>query len=143
MTREEIKPNDSMDKILEKMGEGNAFTDVLLSDITKNGLRGWSLVLALDKMNMRGDQIWSAYKDYCAGDLKLFWNSVEQHDQNMVKAVNIESAKHGKKDKATTEDGSKDKEKLIFSDKEMKALSKENKIMHEKINKQAPISNNF
>lgn len=135
MQRQEILPTDTPFDIITKMSEGVPGASVLLSSAVKNDMRGWFLVMELDNMNMRGSQIWLAYKDYCGENIELFWDCVKNHDAKMIDAVNIESAKCGQKDKAIQVGGSSHKENLFFSSKEMKELSKMPKIVHPKASK--------
>jgi hypothetical protein len=62
----------------------------------------WELLLHLDDMNIRGSQIWIAYKDYAGQDLFKFKEAVETRSQDMVNIVNKECPDN----KAVTSGGS-------------------------------------
>jgi len=77
--------------ILMIMSEGNpgaisVMTQVLNEMEQMEGLLG--CILNLDDMNIRGSQIWIAYKDHCEQNLKLFIKLVKKRDQDMIDHVN-------------------------------------------------------
>lgn len=126
--REDIDFSDSM--LLEKMGEGNPGAISVLGRlmIVPTGLMS---ILDLDDMNIRGSQIWVAYKDYCGEDIDLFTQSLVSRDGDLVKCVNIETARNGGGVKAVSHGASYEKrEKLVLSKEEVAALSKQKKPMH-------------
>ncbi len=45
-------------------------------------------VLALDDMNLRGWQIWVAWKDHCKADMPTFLKALAERDPEMVATVN-------------------------------------------------------
>lgn len=48
------------------------------------------LLLDLDDMNMRGEQIWVAFKNHCQQDIEAFAKAIQGHDPAMVRTVNAE-----------------------------------------------------
>ena len=89
--RKKIELNDSFQDIIIKMSEGNpGAVGVLMDLFQKCPLKGIKVALFLDDMNIRGQQIWAGYKDYCEEDLDKFIDVIEKNDKLMVKAINQE-----------------------------------------------------
>ncbi len=130
MERKEIQPKDTAEDIILKMAEGVPGASVLLSNVVKTNISGWFRVMDLDSMNIRGSQIWLGYKDYCGENLDLFWDCVKKHDEKMIEAINILSAKMGDRDKAVKNDGDTQKDKLFFSKQELEKLKKQTAPVH-------------
>ena len=84
-------------------------------------------------MNLRGSQIWVAYKDYCGESIELFMDCVKSRDAQMIEAVNITSAKYGTRDKAVRYGASSMKEYPVMTDEEMKKLAKKEVPVNPKI----------
>ena len=76
------------------MSEGNPGAATVLMRMFNEDAYGILNILSLDDMNIRGTQIWYAYKDYCGEDMSLFVQSVESRDIEMIKAINICVAKY-------------------------------------------------
>jgi hypothetical protein len=80
---------DSTREVILTMSEGNpgaiGVLMQLIQDPTGIGLID---ILNLDDMDMRGSQIWVAYKDHCKGDLDAFKKALRDRDQSLVDAVN-------------------------------------------------------
>jgi len=126
--RESIDFGDSM--LLEKMSEGNPGAISVLGRlmIVPTGLMS---ILDLDDMNIRGSQIWVAYKDYCGEDIDILTHSLTSRDGDMVKCVNIETARHGGGVKAVPQGASSEKrDKLVLSKEEVEKLATQKKPMH-------------
>jgi hypothetical protein len=86
MARSPIEVNDTNAALIGKMAEGNTAGLTVVLDIMKRGdIRP---LLSLDDMNMRGDQIWYAYRYHCGQDMDLFLEKVRARDPEMVDAVN-------------------------------------------------------
>lgn len=87
--RKEISGNQPMTEVLTTLAEGNvgALT-VLMRLIRENQMSGFLAVLNLDDMNIRGEQVWVGYKDFCKEDLGLFRSVVQKRDPEMVKFLN-------------------------------------------------------
>jgi hypothetical protein len=99
--RKTIDPFKNMQAALFEMGEGNpGAISAMIRCIEVEGQMAFMIgtILHLDDMNIRGSQIWIAYKDYCAhGDdalvhsdkhVKLFIECVKRRDPMMILAVN-------------------------------------------------------
>tara|TARA_R110000796_G_scaffold229663_6_gene347095 strand:+ start:3447 stop:3773 length:327 start_codon:yes stop_codon:yes gene_type:complete len=88
-TNEKISGSDSMMDVICKLSEGNPGATSVLAMIAKEG--GDSaiiMMLTLDDMNMRGPQIWLAYKDHCGEDIGKLAKALFERDPEMVKTVN-------------------------------------------------------
>ena len=46
-------------------------------------------------MNIRGHQLWSAYKDHCAYDIEKLIELVRERDRDLVDAINKRCAQYG------------------------------------------------
>lgn len=101
MTRLNIDPFKSLQDAILTMTEGNpGAINVLESCLKKQGQMTFMMktLLNLDDMNIRGSQIWTAFKDYCAHgsdritgtdeNLDRFIEAVKQRDPNMVDMIN-------------------------------------------------------
>ena len=91
MNREPIKSDDIA--LISQMSEGNPGAINILMDMVFCGLDGYFAIHELDKMNIRGTQIWVAFKDYCHGDLDAFLESISNSDPKMLEAINIATAR--------------------------------------------------
>lgn len=87
--REKIKVTDKITDALVKMAEGNpGAATVLRSIMEAQPVMGIGTVLDLDDMNIRGSQIWVAYKDHCRQDLQELIRLVNERDPGLVATVN-------------------------------------------------------
>ncbi len=70
--------------------EGNPGAMRVLADLAQKieGIEFWTLVLDLDDMNIRGAQIWVAYKDVCGEDLNALVQRVRDRDPALAEAIN-------------------------------------------------------
>lgn len=104
--RTNIDPFKDLRDSIFTMSEGNpGAIKVLGSCLKKQGQMDFMMgtLLHLDDMNIRGSQIWIAFKDYCAHgsdritgtneNLNRFIEAVKQRDPNMVDMVNQASLK--------------------------------------------------
>jgi len=87
--RLEIDLSASTMDCLLLMAEGNPGATSVLWELTKIN-NGYSAILTLDDMNIRGTQIWIGYKDYCNSDIIEFFKCVSRRDQSMVDRINEE-----------------------------------------------------
>ena len=129
-SREYVKTSDSIPTLLEKMSEGNPGAASVLSRfmIVPTGLMN---ILDMDDMNIRGSQIWVAYKDYCGEDIDILTHSLTSRDGDLVKCVNIETARRGGGAKAVLHGASlKTRDELVLSEAEVAILAKQKKPMH-------------
>ena len=89
--RMELKMTDSLTAVCIVMAEGNPGALKVLSEIVKEkGIDAFMSILHLDDMNIRGAQIWLAYKDYCGQDLERLLEAAEARDPEMVAKINAE-----------------------------------------------------
>ena len=92
MERAKLDVNGGITDIMQKMGENNPGAITLIRKIMDDPM-GLFTLLTMNDMNIRGYQIWVAYKDYCRQDYDLFFKSINSRDKQMIRAVNIESAR--------------------------------------------------
>lgn len=88
MKRTKISFTDNLGGVIVTMAEGNPGALTVLMQLVKDDPMGFMDVLNLDDMDMRGPQIWIAYKDHCKGDIEAFRKAVRDRDPEMVKTVN-------------------------------------------------------
>lgn len=69
------------------MCEGNVGALQVLMELAKQP-EGLLRILDLDDMNMRGSQIWVAWKDHCKQDMPTFLKALQDRDLAMVETVN-------------------------------------------------------
>lgn len=93
MTREAIGNDDSMVAIAIKMAEGNpgaisVIRMILSAQPEMSGFQGIMVLLDLDDMNIRGSQIWVAYKDFACENIKTLIDAVQARDGRLVNYLN-------------------------------------------------------
>jgi len=94
MERQPINWDDSLREVLLKMAEENASSLKLMLRILKRfGYEGFSLILQLDDMNIRGIQIWVGYKFHCRGNFDRFIQCIQKRDLEMIETINCEGSK--------------------------------------------------
>lgn len=92
--RKDLRLTGNIVEILIAMSEENiGAVEVLKKVLDETGFMG---IYKLDQMNIRGSQIWTAYKDYCNENFELFMKSLKNNDPDLVKCVNIETVKNGR-----------------------------------------------
>lgn len=111
--RESLSFYDTVMDILVQMAEGNPGACTVLAEMIKRDpVVGVMAVIHMDDMNIRGAQIWVAYKNfYCGGkgptfepsQVDAFIAKVIDRDSEMVRVVNEQS---GLLEKAVTEGAS-------------------------------------
>jgi hypothetical protein len=75
--------------IAVQMAEGNLGALSVLTKLAKlPNMEGFGLVLDLDDMNLRGSQIYVAWKYHCNEDLEVFKKAVRDRDEAMIETVN-------------------------------------------------------
>lgn len=136
--REKITLEDTGLNTIFKMSEGNpGAVKGLTSLIQDDPTNGLMLMLGLDDMNIRGSQIWSAYKHYCNEDIEKFKEVIHNRDKDMVEFVNEHEASVGG-EKAVTSGASFDRSKVPgkyrFTQEEVNELreNKETRLKHQK-----------
>ncbi len=92
--RRPIELHHSMVDLLVVMSEANPGAMAVLSQLAKIE-HGFMYILHFDDMNMRGSQIWAAYKDYCGQDINKLIECLKSRDQEMVNKVNEVCASYG------------------------------------------------
>lgn len=93
--RPKLDLNDTMIETIMKMTDGNPGAIVGLTSMLKADKTGGMLLLGLDDMNIRGSQIWEAYKYLYHEDGEKFAKAVSKRDPKMVDFINQELASVG------------------------------------------------
>jgi len=89
MTRTEISLSDNTRDVLVTLSEGNpGALRVLMQLLAREG--GSLDLLHLDDMNIRGTQVWVAFKDFAKEDLDTFVTAIRKRDPEMIRVVNDE-----------------------------------------------------
>jgi len=91
--REEINIDGSVLDMLLLMSEGNLGAATVLSQIMNKYDAGALSIFNLDDMNIRGAQVWVAFKDVCNEDLDMFCERIKKRDPSMVEAINKEMSR--------------------------------------------------
>lgn len=89
MERKEIGLQGSLKDLVVFMAEGNpgALT-VLIELLNKRPDDAFIYMLNLDDMNIRGSQLWIAFKYHCGSDLDKLVECTKSRDQAMIDKVN-------------------------------------------------------
>ena len=123
--RPKIELEDSMFDVIYKISEGVPGAIVGITELMKSDEAGFMLLLGLDDMNIRGSQVWEAYKYLYKEDGKKFAQAVRNRDKNMVDFINEEMASVGG-EKAVTGGASFDRnktpDKYRFTEEEVEQL---------------------
>lgn len=96
MPRNELSMAGSTADFMYEMSEGNPGAVRVLMDLLKND-HGFINVLDLDDMNIRGSQIWIAFKDFAGENMDAFVKACRDRDPAMVEMVN-QSGRQGNHD---------------------------------------------
>ena len=75
----------------------------IMALMQEDALTSSMLLLGLDDMNIRGSQIWIAYKDLYREDAKKFAEAIKNRDIEMIDFINEEYAALGEEEKAVKE----------------------------------------
>jgi hypothetical protein len=86
--RQPLALTDSGQDLVLKMSEGNPGAISVLMRLLGGDPQSVMRILDLDDMNMRGSQIWVAFKDYAGQDLGAFTDALVRRAQEMVDKVN-------------------------------------------------------
>lgn len=123
--RPKIELDDSLLDTIYKISEGIPGALVGINKLIQSDKAGFMLLLSLDDMNIRGSQIWQAYKYLYNEDAEKFVKAVKNRDEKMVNFINEEMASVGG-EKAVTGgasfDRSKDPNKYRFTEMEVEQL---------------------
>lgn len=119
--RKEVQLNMSFMELIQLFSEGNpGAVTVILELLNRDKNFGFMTLLSLDDMNIRGTQIWIAFKDYCNQDYDKFEKAIKSRDPLMVEKVNAEGMKGNHPHKAVTHGGSNpDTRAKLFFNKEI------------------------
>ena len=92
VNREKIGGSMNLVDMIAVMSEGNPGAISVLTQISKKDVatRGFVDILHLDDMNIRGSQIWVAYKDFAKEDIDVLIKALKDRDSKMVDVVNEE-----------------------------------------------------
>lgn len=92
--RPKLTATETTKEMILKMGEGNpGALRVLLDLLQKGQVPAFNAMLDLDDMNIRGTQIWVAYKDFAGENLDAFQAATRSRSATMVTVVNRECLK--------------------------------------------------
>lgn len=144
--RPKLDLNDTMIETIMKMTDGNPGAIVGLTSMLKADKTGGMLLLGLDDMNIRGSQIWEAYKYLYHEDGEKFAKAVSKRDPKMVDFINQELASAGG-EKAVTGGASFDRHKTPnkyrFTEEEVEQLKqqREERIAREKEQREKMLAN--
>lgn len=88
--RTKIHLNMTIQEVVSEMSEGNqGAISVMMMILEKEPMRGIFDILSMDDMNIRGPQIWLAFKDFAGQDLDKMLKAVRERDPQMVTIINI------------------------------------------------------
>lgn len=144
--RPKLDLNDTIIKTIMKMTDGNPGAIVGLTSMLKADKTGGMLLLGLDDMNIRGSQIWEAYKYLYHEDGEKFAKAVSKRDPKMVDFINQELASVGG-EKAVTGGASFDRhktpDKYRFTEEEVEQLKqqREERIARERKQREKMLAN--
>jgi len=94
--RHEISMTENLLEVVAKMSEGNpGGLHVLMQMVKESPQEAFINILSLDDMNIRGSQIWIAYKNFCGNDLKKLIECIKNRDKKMIDKINEESKRSG------------------------------------------------
>ena len=144
--RPEIELNDSISDVIHKVSEGVPGAMVAITELMTSNEAGYMLLLGLDDMNIRGTQVWEAYKYLYNEDGKKFAEAVSKRDKKMVDFINEELASVGE-EKAVTGGASFDRNKTPdiyrFTEEEVEQLKvqREERIERQRVAREKMLAN--
>lgn len=100
--RKEITLNTSTMDVAVIMAEGNPGALNVIIELLKRGPDGIIYLLHLDDMNIRGSQIWIAFKYYCRHSVAELIECIVNRDEKMIDKVNELNQAQGDCWKATS-----------------------------------------
>lgn len=144
--RKKIELDDSVFDVIYKMSDGLPGAIVGMTELMKSDETGIMLLLGLDDMNIRGSQIWEAYKYLYNEDGKKFADAVRKRDKEMVDFINEELASVGGEKTVTggaSFDRTKSPDKYRFTEEEVEQLKqqREERIAREKEQREKMLTN--
>ena len=93
--RAKIEAEDTIADVIYKVSEGVPGAIVGIMALVNSSEVGVMHVLSLDDMNIRGSQVWQAYKYLYNEDVEKFTEAISSRDQNMIDFINEELATVG------------------------------------------------
>lgn len=93
MARKEITGSMTVRDIVITMAEGNPGALSVLMQLIQHPKANTLDILNFDDMNMRGPQIWIAYKDHCGEDMALLVELIRKRDLALISTVNAQYPK--------------------------------------------------
>lgn len=144
--RPKIKLEDNLFDSIYKMSEGLPGAMVGITELMKADENGFMLLLGLDDMNIRGSQIWEAYKYLYHEDGKKFAQAIKGRSKEMINFINEELATVGG-EKAVTGgasfDRNKEPNKYRFTELEVEQLKTQRaeRIEKERISREKMLAN--
>ena len=89
-------PFNTMDaeEVFDDMTEKNELAAYYLVEIYTKHKDGHGILLDLDDMNIRGEQIVIGIKKVCNGSIKDFVHRVLRRDPHLVTSINLHHSKH-------------------------------------------------
>ena len=103
--RKEFPLTATLRDVVIDMSEGNPGALQVLMDLLSDPT-GFVLLMTLDDMNIRGTQVWIAFKDYAKEDMAVFIEAIRTRKQEMVDVVNLEGERGNHNQIAVTSGGS-------------------------------------
>lgn len=100
--REKLKGHQDIGEALLIMSEGNPGAVSVLTKLLEGGMNDLMVILDLDDMNIRGEQIWLGYKDFANCDLEVFKKAARNRSLEMVQKINAEMSYSPTKELAVT-----------------------------------------
>jgi len=113
------------------MSEGNPGAASVLSKLVELNSRSYAALMILDDMNIRGTQIWVAFKDYCNENLNYFYDCILSRDQGMIDKVN-EEGRRGNHIHKAVKGGAQVCREFLTSKTENKRMLRPEEEKHEK-----------
>ena len=87
--------NMSVLDIAVMMSEGNPGGLTVICKLLEHNPDGLMYLLHLDDMNIRGTQIWIAFKNYCNQDINYFIECIKARNKDMIAKVNEVNMEQG------------------------------------------------
>lgn len=92
--RKKVQLNMTMTDVLIQMSESNPGAISVMVQLLKKDENNFMFILSLDDMNIRGEQIWVGYKDYCKENIDTFIEAIKTRDKKMVDVINKECKRY-------------------------------------------------
>lgn len=86
--RKKLTGDETEEETLLAMAEGNPGAIRVLGEILEFSPSAHLDFLILDDMNMRGSQLWVAYKNHCDFSIDRLLKCIRRRDEDMINKVN-------------------------------------------------------